>query len=734
MDRQRVAGRRVRRVVAAVIVCVVSVSAFAEPRLRVRVLAGSSGGSGHRDATGRDARFSEPRHMGTACDGSVVVADTASHTIRAISADGDVTTLAGTPYKAGSADGADARFRSPEGVAVAPDCSVWVADTGNHTIRRIAANGAVTTVAGQAGSSGATNGGGASSRFDTPVDLAFDPLSGDAFVVDAGSASVRRVTAGGQVSTLTAPAQALAGPEGIAVDPSGRLIVAELSGNAIRYRTTDGAWSRRTFSPTAYPGDAVVAPDGSIFVSDVNNSVIWMVPTQGAPVVVAGALSRSGTIDGAATSARFWQPVGVALLTDGTMAIADSRNALIRTYSSTGGVTTLAGQTSPLGSVDGVGRGASFRAPRDATESADGTVFVTDGTTVRRIAPDGTVTTLAGLDDVTGSEDGVGSAARFGIPYGIAVDSKGNVFVADLSGLTIRRIAPDGTVTTIAGVAGSRGSVDGPGQDARFDDPLGIAVDRDDNLYVADRGSHAIRRIDAGDYRVSTIAGKLGVIGSGDGPAGEARFFNPWDVTVDASGVVYVVDENNHVVQKIENGTVTTVGRTHTTLRSFGVAISDDGTLLVTESQSSVIRRVTQGGGESFMGARLEPGNRVGNAERARFSRPVGIDFGPTGRWIIADTENRCVKVAELVDGPWIDGFDAIPSTITGRPILLEWCTDGADSVTIMPDIGVVDPCGSVTVAPDSTTTYTLTARSAEGDVEQSVTVSKLERRRPARP
>jgi len=698
----------------------------AAPRLRVRTLAGSTGGAGHRDATGRDARFASPAHLAIGCDGAIVLPDSANHTIRRISPDGVVTTIAGSPYMRGSADGSAGLFNSPAGVAVAPDCSVWVADTGNHTIRRISTSGTVSTVAGVVGSSGTNDGSGSAARFNDPTDLAFDPASGDAFVADHGNASIRRVTSAGRVTTLAAPTPALNQPEGVAFDTTGRLIVSELYGNAIRFRRTDGSWSRVTFKPTAYPADAVAGPDGTVYVVDQFNAVIWAVPSQGAaPLVVAGTYAKSGQADGPANSASFYLPVGIGFVSPNRMAIADSRYGLVRIFTLAGDVVTLAGQHLEPRSIDGVGAQARFRAPRHAVEATDGSFFLTDGTTVRKLARDGTVTTIAGLDGVYESKDGTGNEARFLTAYGIAIDSAGTLFVSDTFDHTLRKISQGGVVTTIVGKSGTPGTVDGLGVEARLFDPYGVAVDPEGNIYVADRGSHTIRKVAAADYRVTTIAGALGVIGGGDGPALQPRFFNPWDVDVDERGVVYVLDENTHVVQKVENGLVTTVANTDYELRSFGVAVAADGALYVCESQSSSIRRATLAGGEPFVGQRLEPGNRDGSQSRARFSRPTSIDIGPSGRMVIADTENGAIKVAEMVDGPWIDEFNAIPaSVLAGDSMTLEWCTDGAQSVTITPGIGAVEPCSSLRVAPEETTNYTLTVTSSDGQATQSVTAT----------
>lgn len=716
--------KRILALSAAFLLAAVLAGAGPAPQLRVRTIAGSDTGLGHRDAQGVNARFSNPSHLAIGCDGAIVLVDAGSHTIRRITREGDVSTIAGRPYVRGSVDGSDALFAAPEGVAVAPDCSIWVADTGNHSVRRIHA-GVVTTIAGSAGVAGSNDGSGTAARFNMPVDVALDPASGDAFVADLGNASIRRVTPAGVVTTLAPPAPALNQPNGVAFDATGRLVVAELYGNSIRFRRSDGVWSRVTFRPTAYPADAAAGADGRLFVADQLSNVIWEVPAQGSPQIVAGIHSKIGEENGPALSATFSQPRGIGVLADGTLAIAESRNGLLRSLRPDGIVRTLAGQNADQRSVDGRGDDARFRGPRHAAQAEDGAIFVTDGTTIRRIAQDGTVTTLAGLDGAAETVDGSGGAARFRSPYGIVIAPGGTIFVSDSLDHVIRRVTSAGDVTTIAGKTGVSGSVDGVGSEARFYDPLGIAIDGNGDLYVADRGSHAVRKIAMADLRVTTHAGLLGVIGSGDGPAQQARFFNPWDVDVDARGIVFVLDENTHVIQKIENGQVTTVARTHETLRSSSLVVEPDGTLLVSESQSSTIRRATLGGGEPFIGERLEPGNRDGGTTRARLTRANGIEARAGGGIIISDTDNGVVKVAELVFGPWIDSFTASPASIlAGGSATLGWCTEGGGLATISPGIGSVPECGSVTVSPGETTTYTLEVGSSGGMERRDVTVT----------
>src|ERR1035437_6967265 len=169
-------------------------------------------------------------------------------------------------------------------------------------------------------------------------------------------------------------------------------------------------------------------------------------------------------------------------------------------------------------------------------------------------------TTLAGPAEVGGGDaDGPGSLARFRYPYGAAVDSAGNVYVADYGNSTIRKVTPGGMVTTLAGLATSPGSADGTGSAARFYGPMGVAVDSAGNVYVVDTSNSTIRKLTPGGV-VTTLAGLAGNRGSADGTGSDARFYCPWGVAVDSAGNVYVADSLNHTIrQATPSGVVTTL-------------------------------------------------------------------------------------------------------------------------------------------------------------------------------
>jgi streptogramin lyase len=211
-------------------------------------------------------------------------------------------------------------------------------------------------------------------------------------------------------------------------------------------------------------------------------------------------------------------------------------------------VSTLAG-SGTAGFTNGAGAGASFYGPYGVAVDTAGDVYVADlnNNAIRKITPAGVVTTLAGTG-AAGYTNGPGTSATFRGPYGVAVDSAGNVYVADTGNNVIREITPAGVVSTFAGT-GSTGFANGPGSSATFEQPIGVAVDSVGNVYVADGGNNAIREITPAGV-VSTLAG-TGAAGFANGPGSAATFSDPTYLAVDGAGNVYVSDSNNYIIRKI---------------------------------------------------------------------------------------------------------------------------------------------------------------------------------------
>jgi sugar lactone lactonase YvrE len=294
---------------------------------------------------------------------------------------------------------------------------------------------------------------------------------------------------------------------------------------------------------------------GNLYVADSGNSTIRKVTPSRTVTTIAGLAGGTGSADGIGSAARFHNPYGVAVGSDGKVYVADELNDTIRQIARGGLVTTLAGQVGVTGWGNGVGTGAQFYYPRGVAVDSVTNVYVADtyNSTIRKIAPGAVVTTVAGLARSSGNVDGVGSNARFNAPTGIAVDTWGNVYVADSSAHTIRKMTPGGVVSTLAGRVNYVGSADGVGTNATFNQPKGVAVDSATNIYVADYNNHTIRKVaPAGtNWVVSTFAGMAGNSGSSDGVGSNARFSYPSGVAVDSAGNLYVADTVNHTIRKI---------------------------------------------------------------------------------------------------------------------------------------------------------------------------------------
>jgi hypothetical protein len=634
--------------------------------------------SGDIDGTGSAARFRAPQAIAVDGAGNVYVADSTSHTIRKVTAGGVVSTLAGSVGLSGSADGTGgaARFSSPSGIAVDGAGAVYIADTGNHTIRKITAAGLVTTVAGSAGISGSDDGSGSAARFCSPHGVAVDG-SGNIFVADTSNCTIRKITAAGVTTTL--------------------------AGFPASVGSADGTGSAARFG---FPFSIAVDGLDTVYVADINNHAIRKITAAGVVTTLAGLAGNPGFTDGTGSVARFWGPQGVAVDASGNVYVADTANLRIRKITALGVVTTFTDTAGVKGWTSGSGLPVQFNYPPGVAVDGSGEIYVSDfyNYSIKKISTGGVITTLAGLASTAGATDGTGSAAQFDGPQGIAVDGSGSAYVADTNNHTIRKITATGVTSVFAGSAGSAGSTDGTGSAARFVSPRALAMDGGENLYVADIGDGLIRKItsagvvstfatlldtprgvaadgfgnvyilDSGNAvkkvtsagEVTVFAGDAASTGSNDGTGTGARFKNPQALAADGAGNVYVVDTGNYTIRKITpGGVVTTLAGTagvsgltdgigSGALFSYPVAVSVDGAgnLYVVDAGLILIRKITPTGKvTSLAGGGYNTGawgSLDGTGMIVQFTNIGGIASDNAGKIWVSDSNNNTIRLGVM--------------------------------------------------------------------------------------
>ncbi|TMB73578.1 MAG: hypothetical protein E6J52_11405, partial [Chloroflexi bacterium] len=468
--------------------------------------------------------------------------------------------------------------------------------------------------------------------------MALDP-AGNLYIADTADHRIRKVTPGGTISTYAgsgnfgfsgdggpATAAELNFPRDVALDPAGNLYIADSGNSRIRKVSPGGTISTyagsgsRGFSGDGGPAAAAqlnnpvgmaLDPAGNLYIADNANNRIRKVTSGGTISTYAGSGSFGFSGDGGpATDAQLGVPVGVALDPAGNLYIADHDNGRIRKVTSGGTISTYAGSGSRgLSGDGGPATAAQLYSPHGVALDTAGNLYIADSNRIRKVTPGGTISTYAGTGTGPFSGDGgPATAAQLSSPAGVALDLTGNLYIADDGNYRIRKVTPGGTISTYAGGGSSNFSGDGgPATAAQLNVPVGVALDPAGNLYIADQGNSRIRKVTPGGT-ISTYAGTDTPGFSGDGgPATAAQLNVPVGVAVDPAGNLYIADSGSSRIRKVgPGGTISTY--------------AGGG-----------------GGTPGFLGD-------GGPATAAYLNNPVGVTLDPAGNLYIADLGNARVR------------------------------------------------------------------------------------------
>ncbi|GEM_PF-645252 len=588
------------------------------PSGEVTTLAGS-GLPTYQDGLQALAAFNKPSDLVVDASGTVFVSDQDNYAIRKVTASGQVSTLAGG-NGSGTVDGAGtiARFGEIKSLDIDDEGNLYVADRGNRSIRKISPEGLVSTFAGS-GALGSADGTGTNASFGNLEGIVLDN-DDNLYVTDGYARNVRKITSAGVVTTLAGSGSRVTvdgtGTEasffnlnGIDVDDEGNVYVAEYSRGTIRKITPEGVVTSVVGGDSGV--DAVYSalgivwePGGTIYATDAIGNHVYKVRPDNVIELIAGG--ASGTLrNGALREATLDSPHDLVIdELSGNIFFTERGNHVIRKISPDGQVSTFAG-SGTMGFADGSPEEASFNFPAGIVINSAGYLFVADivNNRIRMINPNGNVSTFAGSGEAAYA-DGTGEGASFNGPRGLEMDADGNLYVSDMFNARIRKVTPDGVVTTLAG-SGVWNFQDGTGTEAAFVQPMGLSMGPDGDLYVADQGNNRIRKITSGGV-VTTVAGS-GSFGSEDGAAGSASFANPENVLADDQGNIYVA-ERSRIRLITPDGTVSTfagsgnagatdgTGTSATLGGPFGMVFNAEEDILVADEGSHLIRKVSVAG------------------------------------------------------------------------------------------------------------------------------------------
>jgi sugar lactone lactonase YvrE len=627
-----------------------------------------------------------PSGVAVDSSGNVYVADGNNATINddvveEVTPSGTPTIIAGKIGESGAPTPGPAtgsELDGPTGVAVDSTGNVYIADCYNNVVEKVTPSGTLSIIAGKAGQSGApTPGPAISSELDSPTRVAVDS-SGNVYIADSGNAVVEKITPSGTLSIIAgkagqsgtptpgpATSSDLGVPDGLAVDSSGNLFIDDASNDVVEKVTPSGTLSivagkiGQSGAPTPGPATSsdlddptgvTVDATGNLYVADTYNADIEKVTPSGTLSIIAGTGHSGAPTPGPATGSDLGHPFGVAIDSTGSIYIADTPNDMVEKVTSSGTLSIFAGFGAQSGvPTPGPAISSDLDHPAGVAVDSSGNLYIADtyNDVVEKITPSGTLSVIAGDGRPGAPTPGPATATPLGGPNGVAVDSSGNLYIADGGNAVVEKVTPSGTLSIIAGKAGQFGSpTPGPATSSDLGVLGGLAVDSSGNLYIADAANGVVEKV--------TTAGILSII------ATSSALGVPAGVAVDSFGNLYVADSGNDVVEKVTpSGTLSIVAgkigqsgvpspgpATSSDLDNpGGVAVDSSGNLYVADSGNDVVEKVTPSGTLSILagnGQRDVP--TAGPATSSALDDPNGVAVDSTGSLFIADTSNNVVE------------------------------------------------------------------------------------------
>ena len=660
--------------------------------------------------------------------GNLFVVD--SPRVRKINSTGVISTIAGINANTFSGDGGPATSAAlsvPTGVAVDAAGNVYIGDTGNGRVRKVTPAGIISTFAGGALVGGNFGDGGVatSASLALPTGITFDS-AGNLFIADSNHSRIRRVSAGQGTTAVTVSPTSLAFNYAVGgtVPASKTLIVSSAAGVLnVSAAASGGSWLsvsppsgptpltlNVSISPTSltagsYSGTITITPPSGAGVTPLTVAVNLIVTTgTGAITTVAGNGIQGFAGDGGpATSAWVFDPIGVAADTSGNFYIAEAGSFRVRKVNSARVISTLAGNGSLGFSGDGgPATSAALNPPRNGYQGiavdGAGNVYIADhnNNRVRKVDSAGIISTVAGSGlPISGGDGGAATRAGLAGPSGVAVDSAGNLYIAELTGARVRKVTTAGTISTVAG-SGALGFAGdgGPATSAAFFAPIAVTVDGAGNLYIADTTAARIRKVNAAGI-ITTVAGN-GTHGSsaGDGGPATSAALDPLGMAVDSAGNLFVAEQNNRIRKVDTAGIISTIaGNGNVGFSGDGgpairaelwspadVTLDASGNLYIADTNNSRIRRIT-GAGAASNGTTV---SLVANAfgEAATIAPNTWIEIKGTN--LAGGT--RIWGDADFATGRMPTQLDGVSVTVNGKSAFVYYISPTQVNVLTPPD------------------------------------------------